>query len=351
MNSSKSYVQSVSAVLFLTLAIVGLYYVKWSPYYNRAFTAAATHSIGHSILMGKGASPPTPSFQAAASYAMAYGKAVWQAVILGLLLGSAVQVLLPSDWIIKLLGRVGLPSVITGSLLALPSMMCTCCAAPVVVGMRAGRASAGSAIAFWLGNSVLNPATLVFIGFVLGWHWAAVRLLLGLLMVVGLAYLANRLNTAHDDLGEVRVAEISSSLKYGPTDLLMRWVKIFSRMALFLLPEYIILIFLLGLVRAWLFPVIGAGIDNHLVWIVAFAVSGLIFAVPTAAEVPIIQGMLSLGMGVGPAGALLITLPPISVPSLAMVVGSFPIRVLGLLIVGVLGFGILGGLIAASLGP
>ena len=38
--------------------------------------------------------------------------------------------------------------------------------------------------------------------------------------------------------------------------------------------------------------------------------------------------MLSLGLGAGPAGALLMTLPPISLPSLAMVSRSFPPRVL-----------------------
>lgn len=43
--------------------------------------------------------------------------------------------------------------------LGLPTMMCTCCTAPVVVGRR--RAGT-SATAFWLANPVLNPAVLVF---------------------------------------------------------------------------------------------------------------------------------------------------------------------------------------------
>jgi hypothetical protein len=32
--------------------------------------------------------------------------------------------------------------------------------------------SMGGALAFWMGNPLLNPATLVFMGFVLGWHFA-----------------------------------------------------------------------------------------------------------------------------------------------------------------------------------
>ena len=86
-------------VVFLLIAVLGLLYVKWTPYWNRAIVAAANHSIGKSILMGDSASPPAPSWSAAVDYAWAYGKAIWQAMVLGLLLGSAVQALLPSQWI------------------------------------------------------------------------------------------------------------------------------------------------------------------------------------------------------------------------------------------------------------
>lgn len=36
--------------LFFLVVIAGLWYVKWEPYYGKAFTAAETHSIGKSIL-------------------------------------------------------------------------------------------------------------------------------------------------------------------------------------------------------------------------------------------------------------------------------------------------------------
>ena len=35
--------------LFFLVVIAGLWYVKWEPYYGKAFTAAETHSIGKSI--------------------------------------------------------------------------------------------------------------------------------------------------------------------------------------------------------------------------------------------------------------------------------------------------------------
>ena len=42
-------VQWWKPALFLVV-IIGLWYVKWQPYYGKAFTAADTHSIGKSIL-------------------------------------------------------------------------------------------------------------------------------------------------------------------------------------------------------------------------------------------------------------------------------------------------------------
>src|SRR4030088_2754181 len=156
----------LGGIVFLLIAVAGLFYVKWFPYYNRAFVAAANHSIGSSILMGTAASPRAPSWDAAMNYSLVYSRAIWQAMVLGLLLGSAIQALLPVEWVAKLLGKAGFGSIARGSLLAIPGMMYTCCAAPVVVGLRERQASPGAAISFWLGNSVLNPATLVFIGFV-----------------------------------------------------------------------------------------------------------------------------------------------------------------------------------------
>lgn len=335
-------------LVFLLIAVAGLFYVKWFPYYNRALVAVANHSIGPSILMGTASSPPAPSWDAALGYALAYSRAIWQAMVLGLLLGSAVQALLPVEWVARLLGTTGFSSVAKGSLLAIPGMMCTCCAAPVVIGLRERQASPGAAISFWLGNSVLNPATLVFMGFVLGWNWTALRLVLGTLMVFGLGYLVNRMVTPREaEAADRRLAELMDSTP--DSGILMRWINILWRTAVRLIPEYVILVLLLGAARAWLFPHAGPEIGNAIGWIIALAIAGTLFVIPTAGEVPIVQAMLSLGVGVGPAGALLMTLPPVSVPSLAIISRSFRPRVLLVVTLSVVAFGIAGGLLAIGL--
>lgn len=156
--------------LFLLVACIGLYYVKWSPYYFKAFVAADSHSIGASILNDQQSSP----LAAALAYAQVYFLAIWKAAVLAVILGSLLQVLIPRDWLLRLFGRAGLGSTLRGGLFALPGMMCSCCAAPVAAGMRRQQVSVGAALAFWIANPVLNPATLVFMGFVLGWDFTEI---------------------------------------------------------------------------------------------------------------------------------------------------------------------------------
>ena len=109
----------VLAVLF----VGGLYYVKWGPYYHRAFVAASQHSIGASIVSGKLATPPPPSAEAALGYAWAYGKSIWRAMVLGLLLGAGVQALVPGDWLARVLGSRKFSRVALAGLISTAGMM------------------------------------------------------------------------------------------------------------------------------------------------------------------------------------------------------------------------------------
>ncbi len=109
--------------LLILVALAGLYYVKWNPYFHRALVAASKHSVGVSIVSGGAPAPPAPSWQAAWDYAVAYGKAIWQAMVLGLVLAAGVQTLVPRDWIARVLGRTSFRGVMVGGLAAVPSMM------------------------------------------------------------------------------------------------------------------------------------------------------------------------------------------------------------------------------------
>lgn len=330
------------AIILSVIAIIGFAYVKWIPYYAKAFIAHSQHFIGDSIISGKAAAPPAASWAAAADYALAYSKAIWKAMLLGLILGSGLKVLIPSRWMSAVLGKLGLKSVMLGGLFAIPCMMCTCCAAPVAAGMRQKRASIGSVVSWWLSNPLLNPATLVFMGFVLGWGWALFRLVFAIAMVLGVAYLAERY------AGAAPAADIDQHFTAEPevatAGLWLSWLQEFMRMSIRLLPEYIVLVLLLGAARVWLFPMFA--IDDSMLWIIFMAIAGMLFMIPTAGEVPIVQAMFALGIGAGPAAALIMTLPAISLPSLVMLSKVLNLRVRIIIASGVVFFGIIAGLVA-----
>jgi uncharacterized membrane protein YraQ (UPF0718 family) len=180
-------------------------------------------------------------------------------------------------------------------------------------------------MALWLGNPTLNPAVLVFIVLTLGWGWAALRLVFGVALIVAAALVAAKL-TSRMTIDAPRAGDqpvvAEDGERWG-----LAWLRTFARLALRLSPEYLIMVAVLGAARAYLFPMgfhLGGG-----VWVlVAAAVAGTLFVIPTAGEVPIVQTMLAAGAGAAPAAALLMTLAPLSAPSLLMLSRVLPRRVL-----------------------
>jgi len=327
-------------LLFLAVAAIGLYYVKWSPYYAKAFVAADSHSIGASIINDNPASPVA----AALAYAQVYFLAIWKAAVLAVILGSLLQVLIPRDWLLRLFGRAGFASTLRGGLFALPGMMCSCCAAPVAAGMRRQNVSVGAALAFWIANPVLNPATLVFMGFVLGWGFTAIRLVAGLVLVLGVSLVAQRV-ARPETLPEAAVEAVVDASSPDQSSFMARWGKTLWQLFWTTIPIYILAVLLLGAARVWLFPHIDGAMGNSLLWLVPLAIIGTLFVIPTAAEIPIVQTMMTLGLGTAPAVALLLTLPSISLPSLLMLRKEFDAKVLVTVAVLTMVVGVVSGLV------
>ncbi len=110
------------------------------------------------------------SLTAGLAFARTYFLAIWPALVTGLVIAAAVQVLLPRTWLRRALGTEGdsgRGGGLRGGLLARPTLMCSCCAAPVALGLRRARVGVPAALGFWLGNPALNPVVLVFAAFVL----------------------------------------------------------------------------------------------------------------------------------------------------------------------------------------
>ncbi|WEG14599.1 permease [Pullulanibacillus sp. KACC 23026] len=338
----------IGAVVFVVLAIIGLFWAKWNPYFHKAFTAASTHFIGNSIISGTAATAEAPSWSAAWHFSVTYFLAIWKAFIVAILLGSLLQVLIPQNWVARVLGKTTYGSTFVAGVSALPGMMCTCCSAPLVVGLRKQQSSVSAAIAFWFGNTALNPAVLVFMFFVLGWKFMLLRLIFGIILVFGLSYLIGKMVRNEEEANAI----IERTQKAAPLEqgqdrhFFIRWFSAISKLALTLIPAYILSVLVLGALRAWFFPALGGTVwGNSIITVIGFAIVGTLFVIPTAGEIPIIQTFMKFGLGGGPASALLIVLPVISLPSALMVRRALAWRTLGLLGLGVAILGIIAGLI------
>jgi uncharacterized membrane protein YraQ (UPF0718 family) len=126
----------------------------------------------------------------------------------------------------------------------------------------------------------------------------------------------------------------------------MRWLDFSISMRI--LPEYVGVVVALGALRGVLFDlspgaVIGAAA------VLVLVVGALLVPVPTGAEVAVVAALLAAGVGGAAAGALLITLPVLSLPSLLMVRRVFPAQVLAASVGVVALVGLLTAAVAATL--
>ena len=174
----------------LAMFVAGLLWAKWMPYSAKALKAQRTHHwSGSSILtVGGVRAGDAPTWHAATTFFHAYFLSIWQALLVALLISASVQAMLPRSWLPRVLNRRRVIwSALVGGVASMPSMMCTCCAAPIAVTLRRNGVTRVAAIAYWLGNPLLNPAVLVFLLFVAPWQWTLTRMAVGIAAVVGVA--------------------------------------------------------------------------------------------------------------------------------------------------------------------
>jgi uncharacterized protein len=273
---------------------------------------------------------------------------VLPAVVAGLVIAAGVQAFLPRAWLLGMLDRsTHGRSSIAGGLMALPSLMCTCCTAPIAATLRRRGAPLSATLAYWTGNPLLNPAVLVFLALVAPWQWVATRVLVGALVVfVATALVARLAAPAHEQPATERPAARGFRLDAAP----LGFARALVRLAVTLLPEYLIVVFLLGLFRGWLFPLGTPATHWWLLGTLLAAGLGTLVVIPTAGEIPILQALAAAGVGAGPVGALLITLPAISLVSMTMVARALSVKVTAMMAVAVAICGLLAGAMLSLLG-
>jgi hypothetical protein len=333
---------AIGVLFTLAVFVAGLLWAKWMPYLAKAVRAHRTHHWSASSILGAGGvhAGDRPTWHAATTFFHAYVSSIWPALVVALLISASVQALMPRSWLPHVFNRRGpVSSAVVGGVASMPSMMCTCCAAPVAVTLRRNGVTAPGAVAYWLGNPLLNPAVLVFLLFVAPWQWTLTRIPVSVVTVVGAAALVGRITRAHG--GASQTAASTAPAEEESAAKPRRFVRALLYLSLTLLPEYAILLLLVGAVRGWLL-ILGQPAHHGLLIVVLAAIVGTLMVIPTAGEIPVLQGLALLGVSSGTLGALLITLPAVSIPGAAMVARCFGWKVTAVTTVVVFVAGLLG---------
>lgn len=317
----------VAGVLaFAAVSAAALDWAKWAPYLHK-FQVIRQSGVwpGGDILATAGTARSTPSLEGAWAFTTAYAASVWPALVAALVIAAAVEALVPRRWLLGVLARrTRVGGSLVGGVLALPSLMCTCCTAPVAATLRRSGAPTSATLAYWIGNPVLNPAVLAFLALVAPWQWAATRLVAGIVLVFGVTALVARLTDRDRPSDKIDLARLPEQRL---ADAPRRLIRALARMSVTLIPEYAVVVFLLGLVRGWLFPFDGGAAQWGVLAIVGAAVLGTLVVLPTGGEIPIVQGLAVAGAATGVLGTLLVVLPAVSLVSMAMVARALSVRV------------------------
>ncbi|MBI4199122.1 MAG: permease [Chloroflexi bacterium] len=342
-----SYVKGLALVVF-ALLVADLFAYRGVA----AARAASAGEVGAGWLEAFGATGWLRPAALAASYLLT----VWHATFLGVLLAGLALTVLP-HYLRPFLSRTGWGGSLFGAVFALPQPFCSCCASVVAPSLVRRGASRQFTLAFVVGSPMLNVTSLILAALLLPPPYAAVRVAAGLILAVpvtwGVARLADGWRGPRGSASPRRWSQWASrwSGRYcrlfhleemvqgrnlsAPSALLASWLTVSLRIALLIVPT----LFLLSLVTAGLVQVLPESLANNGLGVVLAAVAGTLLMVPTWAEVPVALQMLQAGFS-GPAATLLIVLPPVSLPCLALLGGALgQARVVALLGVVVAGLG------------
>lgn len=268
------------------------------------------------------------------------------------LIGGAVSsLLLPQNIIKKILNARGTKGSSLGGLLGAPLMMCSACSVPVAIGWKKRGANLETTLGVVMGAALLNIMGLmtIFILFPSGLAWG--RVLASLMLVIIITPLTVSFyhwlsNSQKDYLPtssylSQKMGPASQSCSTDPTASSVEetWVEAFIsaikgwwtnsvEIAYRLFLPMTGAIFLAAFIRLFIPPeIVESYLGGGWLAIVIVAAFGTFIAVPTLFEIPLTMGFLFLGMGLGPASALLITAPSVSIVSYYMLkkdVGHIP---------------------------
>jgi uncharacterized protein len=267
--------------------------------------------------------------------ATSYLLTVWHATMLGILIAGFASIAMPHAFRLYLT-RHGVMGSLAGALCAVPQPFCSCCAATMAPSFVRLGATAHFVLAFVVGAPMLNVTTIVLALAMLPTQFA-VRIGAGVVVTVLVSYWVARLTTGtgvaptstpsrwHHWLQRAggvytRVFAMAGGsgerMWHTPSQMFAAWLRQSGRLALFLIPTLWVSSALAALMFDALPP-----LENNLVSVGLAAAAGTVFMISTWSEIPIALQFIHAGLP-GPAAALLVVLPAISLPCMFILAGA-----------------------------
>ena len=286
---------------------------------------------------------------------------VWHATMLGVLLSGLALTVLPV-YLTLYMTRGGFTGSVFGAMFALPQPFCSCCSSVMAPSFVRRGASTTFLLSFIIGAPMLNVTTMLLAFALLPAPFAITRIASGVVVTVLVTYLVARISHRWEGTnlptpestpagGWMQRAEalylrlfdldriIGRRRLETPSQLVGTWLRASGRIALVLVPT----LWVWSVVASAMFQVLPSAFGNNLASVVLSAVVGTFFMISTWSEIPMALQLIQSGFS-GPAAALLVVLPAISLPCMMLLGGALQrFRVVALLSVGVMIVGIAAG--------
>ena len=343
------------AIVIFAMLVVDLFAYRIVPA-ARSMTAGR---VGADWLEAFGATGWTRPFAQATSFLLN----VWHATMLGILISGLTLVTQPL-WLGRYHARGGFAGSLFGATFALPHPFCSCCSSVMASSFARRGASTNFLLSFVIGAPMLNVTTMVLALALLPAPFAVTRIVAGLVVTILVTYTAARIADGWDRpratgtspprtdhwgqpfagfLGRRHewIADATRVPPATPVQLFGAWLRSSGRIALLLVPT----LWMWSIVAAGIFQVLPSAFGNNFPSVVVAAVAGTFFMISTWSEIPMALQLIQSGID-GPAAALLVVLPAISLPCMILLGDALRrVRVVALLSAGVIIVGIVAGTI------
>ena len=267
---------------------------------------------------------------------------VWHATGLGLLLSGLALTALP---VLRSphIRRDGFAGSLLGALFALPQPFCSCCSSVMAPSLVKRGASTTFLLSFILGAPMLNITTIILAFALLPTRFAVTRVVAGLVVTVLVTHIVARVadGWSQPDVDVASAYEPSqlpswliglrnTYLRFfdldrlihpgpvaTPAQLFGRWLNVSGRLALVLVPT----LWVWSVVASALFEVLPSAFGNNFPSVVLASLGGTLFMISTWSEIPMALELINAGYD-GPAAAVLVVLPAISLPCMMLLWGT-----------------------------